>query len=66
VTSDGLLVLASEVGVVDIAPERIRRKGRLQPGKMLLVDTEQGRIINAENRIAELRQLKAEMRCFED
>jgi len=46
VTSDGLVVMASESGVLDIAPERVVRKGRLQPGRMLLVDTGQGRIID--------------------
>ena len=45
VTSDGLVVLASEVGVLDIPQENVVRKGRLQPGKMFLVDIEQGRII---------------------
>lgn len=45
VTDDGLVVLASEVGVLDFAPEKIVRKGRLQPGKMFLVDIESGRII---------------------
>jgi len=45
VTTDGLLVLASEVGVVEFPPEKIRQKGRLQPGKMFLVDTQEGRII---------------------
>ena len=45
VTDDGLVVLASEVGVLDFAPEKITRKGRLQPGKMFLVDIEAGRII---------------------
>ena len=48
VTNDGLVVLASEVGVLDIAPESIVRKGRLQPGKMFLVDIEAGRIIEDE------------------
>ncbi|MGI8569178.1 MAG: glutamate synthase large subunit [Methylocella sp.] len=46
VTSDGLVVLASEAGVLPIAEERIITKWRLQPGKMLLVDLEQGRIIS--------------------
>ncbi len=45
VTKDGLVVLASEVGVLDIAQERIARKGRLQPGRMFLVDIDEGRII---------------------
>ena len=45
ITEDGLVVLASEVGVLDIAPERVIRKGRLQPGKMFLVDLDAGRVI---------------------
>ncbi|MDD4890172.1 MAG: glutamate synthase large subunit, partial [Phycisphaerae bacterium] len=45
VTRDGLVVLASEVGVVDMPPERIQAKGRLQPGRMFLVDTVEGRIV---------------------
>ncbi len=46
VTDDGLVVMASEVGVLDIAPEKVVRKGRLQPGRMFLVDTSQGRIVD--------------------
>jgi glutamate synthase (NADPH/NADH) large chain len=56
VTDDGLVVLASEVGVVDIDPARIIRKGRLQPGKMFLVDTAAGRIVEddeVKRRLAE-------------
>jgi glutamate synthase (NADPH/NADH) large chain len=45
VTDDGLVVLASEVGVLDLDPATIVRKGRLQPGKMFLADTEEHRII---------------------
>ncbi|GGR24986.1 glutamate synthase large subunit [Agromyces mediolanus] len=45
VTDDGLVVLASEIGVLDIEPSRVVRKGRLQPGRMFLVDTEAGRLI---------------------
>jgi glutamate synthase domain-containing protein 2/glutamate synthase domain-containing protein 1/glutamate synthase domain-containing protein 3 len=45
VTTDGLLVLASEVGVIEFPPEQIRQKGRLQPGRMFLVDTEEGRVV---------------------
>ncbi len=48
VTRDDLVVLASEVGVLDIPPQDVVRKGRLQPGRMFLVDTEQGRIIEDE------------------
>ena len=54
VTSDGLVVLASEVGVLDIEPERVIRKGRLQPGRMFLVDTEAGRIVDDGEIKAEL------------
>jgi len=45
VTTDGVVIMASETGVVDIDPEKVRRKGRLQPGKMFLVDTDEGRIV---------------------
>ena len=45
VTKDDLVIMASEVGVLDIPPQDIVRKGRVQPGRMFLVDTEQGRII---------------------
>ena len=45
VTDDGLVVLASESGVLDLDPEQVVRKGRLQPGKMFLVDTAEGRIV---------------------
>ncbi len=45
VTHDGLVVLASEFGVLDIDPARITEKGRLQPGKIFLVDTTEGRLI---------------------
>ncbi len=54
VTIDGLVVLASEVGVLDLEPSRIVRKGRLQPGKVFLVDTAAGRIIEDEEVKAEL------------
>ncbi len=46
VTKDDLVILASEVGVLDIPPEQVLFKGRLQPGRMLLVDTGAGRIID--------------------
>ncbi|WP_067884901.1 glutamate synthase large subunit [Nocardia vaccinii] len=45
VTDDGLVVMASEVGVLDIEPSKVVKKARLQPGRMFLVDTSQGRII---------------------
>ncbi len=46
VTTDGLVIMASEVGVLDLPPERIVRKDRLRPGRMLLVDTGRGRIVD--------------------
>ena len=45
VTEDGMVVLASETGVLDIDPATVVRKGRLEPGQMFLVDTRQGRIV---------------------
>jgi glutamate synthase (ferredoxin) len=48
VTHDDVVIMASEAGVLPIAPERVKVKGRLQPGKMFLVDLEQGRIIADE------------------
>jgi glutamate synthase (NADPH/NADH) large chain len=46
VTADGLVVMASEVGVLPVRPQDVRMKGRLAPGRMLLVDTEQKRLIS--------------------
>jgi glutamate synthase (NADPH/NADH) large chain len=46
VTEDGTVVLASEVGVLDVEPSAVVRKGRLEPGRMFLVDTEAGRIVD--------------------
>lgn len=54
VTEDGLVVMASEAGVLDIDPATVVRKGRLEPGKMFLVDTGQGRIIEDEEIKAQL------------
>ncbi|MGH7907094.1 MAG: glutamate synthase large subunit [Candidatus Binataceae bacterium] len=48
VTKSGLVVMASETGVLDIPPEDVVRKGRLQPGRMFLVDTTEGRIVQDE------------------
>jgi len=47
-TTDGMVVLGSEIGLLDIAPERIKRLGRLQPGKLFLVDLEKHRIVEDE------------------
>ena len=48
VTKDDVVIMASEAGVLPVAPERIAVKGRLQPGRMFLVDMEQGRIVADE------------------
>jgi glutamate synthase (NADPH/NADH) large chain len=48
VTDDGVVVLASEVGVLDVDPAKVVKKGRLQPGRMFLVDTDHGRIVDDE------------------
>jgi glutamate synthase (NADPH) large chain len=48
ITDDDRVIMASEVGVLDIDPARVITKGRLQPGKMFVVDLEQGRIISDE------------------
>ncbi|MZP30700.1 glutamate synthase large subunit [Heliobacterium undosum] len=48
VTKDDMIIMASEVGVLEVAPENVLVKERLHPGRMLLVDTEQGRIVTDE------------------
>ncbi len=48
VTKDGRVIMASEVGVLDVPAEMVAQKGRLQPGRMFLIDTEQGRIVADE------------------
>jgi len=60
VTHDDLVVMASEAGVLDIAPEQVKKKGRLQPGKMFLVDTVEGRIISD----AEIKQKLASQQPY--
>ncbi|MDT5238252.1 MAG: glutamate synthase large chain [Mycobacterium sp.] len=54
VTDDGLVVMASEAGVLNLDPSRVVQKLRLQPGRMFLVDTAQGRIVSDEEVKAEL------------
>jgi len=58
ITDDGLVVLASEIGVADIDPSRIVRKGRLQPGRMFLADTVNGRLIDDNEIKAEISALE--------
>jgi len=54
VTTDGLVILASEAGVLPMDVRKIRQKGRLMPGRMLMIDTVQGRIIDDEEVKAEI------------
>ena len=58
VTDDGLVVLASEVGVIDVEPSKVVTKGRVAPGKMFLVDTDAGRIIDDDEIKAEVAASK--------
>lgn len=60
ITDDDRIICASEVGTIQIDPERIVQKGRLQPGKMLLVDTVAGRIVDDR----ELKQTVANRQDF--
>ncbi|NNJ89550.1 MAG: glutamate synthase subunit alpha, partial [Eudoraea sp.] len=56
VTKDGYVIMSSETGVLDIAPENIELHGRLEPGKMFLVNMEEGRIVNDEEIKEEIAQ----------
>jgi len=58
VTKDDLVIMASEVGVLDVPQEDILYKGRLQPGRMFLVDTQEGRIIEDEEIKTQLTEAK--------
>ena len=58
ITDDDLVIMASEAGVLPVPPEKVLQKGRLQPGKMFLIDTEQGRIIPDEEIKQELSSAK--------
>ena len=62
VTDDDMVVLASEVGVLDIDQSKVVRKGRLQPGRMFLIDTAQGRIVDDE----EIKQSLAAAEPYEE
>ena len=48
VTKDGYVIMSSEIGVIELAPENVAYHGRLEPGKMFLVDMNEGRIVNDE------------------
>ena len=62
VTDDDMVVLASEVGVLDIDQSKVVRKGRLQPGRMFLIDTAEGRIVEDE----EIKQSLAAAEPYEE
>jgi glutamate synthase domain-containing protein 2/glutamate synthase domain-containing protein 1/glutamate synthase domain-containing protein 3 len=66
VTTDGLVVMASEAGVIEFEPDKIRQKGRLQPGKMFLVDTEEGRIITDPEIKSKIARQKPYRRWLEE
>ncbi len=73
VTNDDRIILSSEVGVIDIPPSDVRMKGRLQPGRMLLVDLEEQRIIDdaeakaeVSNRWPYAKWLKANVRSLSE
>ncbi|AYY12879.1 glutamate synthase large subunit [Actinobacteria bacterium YIM 96077] len=58
VTDDGLVVLASESGVLDVEPSKVVRKGRLEPGRMFLADLSEHRLVNDDEVMSELAQAK--------
>ncbi|HSG79269.1 MAG TPA: glutamate synthase large subunit, partial [Acidimicrobiia bacterium] len=66
VTDDDLVVMASEAGVLDIPEEKIVKKWRLQPGKMLLIDLEEGRIIGDDELKATLSDEKPYQRWLDE
>jgi len=66
VTTDGLAVLASETGVVEFPPEKIRTRGRLRPGRMFLVDTLEGRIITDNEIKSKIARRKPYRRWLEE
>ena len=66
ITTDGLVILASEAGVITFPPEQIRQKGRLRPGRMFLVDTEAGRIIGDNEIKANITRQKPYRRWLEE
>jgi len=58
VTKDDMVIMASETGVLDVPPQDVRSKGRLQPGRMFLIDIEKGRIVEDEEIKAEIAARK--------
>ena len=66
VTDDDLVIMASEVGVIDLPPAKVVRKGRLQPGRMFLIDTAQGRIVDDEEIKLELARAQPYQQWLDD
>jgi glutamate synthase domain-containing protein 2/glutamate synthase domain-containing protein 1/glutamate synthase domain-containing protein 3 len=66
VTKDDLVIMASEVGVLPVPPERVRKKWRLQPGKIFLIDMKQGRIVDDREIKSELVDKRPWRRWLED
>ena len=66
ITKDGLVVLASETGVLAVSPDNVERTGRLEPGRMFLVDTEEGRIVEDEELKARIAGARPYGRWLED
>jgi glutamate synthase (NADPH/NADH) large chain len=66
VTTDGLAIIASEAGVVEFPPEKIRKKGRLRPGHMFLVDTGEGREISDNEVKSKIARQKPYRRWLEE
>jgi glutamate synthase (ferredoxin) len=66
ITKDDVVIMASEVGVLDVAPERVLQKGRLQPGRMFLVDMEEGRVVADEEVKHEIATAEPYRRWLQD
>jgi glutamate synthase (ferredoxin) len=58
ITNDGLIVMGSETGVIEVPAEQVKRRGRLEPGRMFLVDLEKGRVVEDEELKLKLSQAK--------
>ena len=65
ITKDDIVIMASETGVLEVQPQNVRAKGRLQPGRMFLIDIEKGRIVEDEEIKAEIAARKPYRRWLE-
>ncbi len=66
ITKDGLVVMGSETGVIELTPDRVERRGRLEPGRMFLVDLEAGRIVEDDELKLKLAKAKPYGRWLND